>query len=99
MNLFKYLDCRFQNLPISLSSQENNMFSDKIGFRYVHVKYVESLFINMQKQNRTDVSLFNTLIPVLPSNRNQSFDLHSKSVDRFLYESNTGTKWVKQVSK
>ena len=33
-------------------------------------------------------------VPVLPSYRNQSIDLHSKSVDCFLYEGNTGTSWV-----
>ena len=27
---------------------------------------------------------------VLPSDRNQSVDLHSKSIDWFLYEGNTG---------
>ena len=31
------------------------------------------------------------LVPVLPSYRNQSIDLHSKSIDWFLYEGNTGT--------
>ena len=30
-------------------------------------------------------------VPVLPSYKNQSIDLHSKSVDWFLYEGNTGT--------
>ena len=30
-------------------------------------------------------------VPVLPSNRNQSIDLQSKSSDWFLYEGNTGT--------
>ena len=30
-------------------------------------------------------------MPVLPSYRNQSIDLHSKPIDRFLYEGNTGT--------
>ena len=29
-------------------------------------------------------------MPVLPSYRNQSIDLHSKSIDWFLYEGNTG---------
>ena len=33
---------------------------------------------------------------VLPSYRNQSIDLHSKSIDWFLYEDNTFTSWVKQ---
>ena len=32
---------------------------------------------------------------VLPSYRNQSIDLHSKSIDWFLYEGNTGLYWVK----
>ena len=34
-------------------------------------------------------------MPVLLSYRNQSIDLHSKSIDRFLYEGNTGIQWVK----
>ena len=29
-------------------------------------------------------------MPLLPSYRNQSIDLHSKSIDWFLYEGNTG---------
>ena len=33
-------------------------------------------------------------MPLLPSYKNQSIDLHSKSIDWFLYESNTGTQWV-----
>ena len=42
-----------------------------------------------------NVNLFSYLaltheIPVLPSYRNQSIDLHSKSIDWFLYEGNTG---------
>ena len=35
-------------------------------------------------------------VSVLPSYRNQSIDLHSKSIDWFLYEENTVTSWVKQ---
>ena len=31
---------------------------------------------------------------MLPSYRNQSIDLHSKSIDWLLYEGNTGTLWV-----
>ena len=31
------------------------------------------------------------LVPVLPSYRNQSIDLLSKSIDWFLYEGNTST--------
>ena len=34
-------------------------------------------------------------MPVLPSYRNQSIDLLCKSVDCFLYESNTSIWWVK----
>ena len=34
-------------------------------------------------------------MPLLPSNRNQSIDLLRKSIDRFLYEGNTGIHWVK----
>ena len=37
-------------------------------------------------------------MPVLPSYRNQSLDLHNKSIDWFLYEGNTGTYWVKQIN-
>ena len=36
-------------------------------------------------------------MPVLPSYRNQSTDLHIKSIDWFLYEGNTETEWVKVV--
>ena len=32
---------------------------------------------------------------VLPSYRNQSVDLLSKSIDWFLYEGNSGIQWVK----
>ena len=34
-------------------------------------------------------------MPVLPSYRNQSTDLQSKSIDWFPYEGNTGISWVK----
>ena len=34
--------------------------------------------------------IINPLNAVLPSYRNQSTDLHSKSIDWFLYEGNTG---------
>ena len=37
-------------------------------------------------------------MPVLPSYRNQSIGLHSKSIGWFLYEGNTGTLWVKCAS-
>ena len=33
---------------------------------------------------------------MLPSYRNQSIDLHSKLIDWFLYEGNTGTQWVNE---
>ena len=36
-------------------------------------------------------------VPLLPSYRNQSIDLLCKSIDWFLYEGNTGTKWLKQM--
>ena len=36
------------------------------------------------------VSILTHQTPVLPSYRNQSIDLRSKSVDWFLYENNTG---------
>ena len=43
-------------------------------------------------------SLLNVILthqmPVLSSYRNQSIDLHSKSIDWFLYEGNTGISWV-----
>ena len=35
----------------------------------------------------------------MPSYRNQSIDLHSKSIDWFLYEGNTGTLCVKYFSQ
>ena len=35
-------------------------------------------------------------MPALPSSRNQSIDLHSKSIDWFPYEGKTGILWVKQ---
>ena len=35
-------------------------------------------------------------MPVLPSYRNKSIDLHSKSIDWFLYEGKTGNEWIKQ---
>ena len=38
---------------------------------------------------KLEVSLTH-LMPVLPSYRNQSIDLQSKSIDWFLYEGNTG---------
>ena len=38
--------------------------------------------------------MINTLRASVASYRNQSIDLHSKSIDWFLYESNTSTKWV-----
>ena len=34
---------------------------------------------------------------VLPSYRNQSIDLHRKSIDWFLHEGNTDNKWVKKT--
>ena len=34
---------------------------------------------------------------VLPPYRNQSIDLHSKSIDWFLHEGNIGTQWVRHV--
>ena len=37
-------------------------------------------------------------MPVLPSYRNQSIDLHSKSIDWFLYEGNTGTNGLRNVN-
>ena len=33
---------------------------------------------------------------VLPSYRNQSIDLDSKSIDWFLHEGNTGIQWVNE---
>ena len=38
-------------------------------------------------------------VPVLPSYRNQSIELHSKLIDWFLYEGNTGTLWVNVLKK
>ena len=47
--------CRFENLPISSFSYKNNMLkiSRKKTFyflRHVHVRYVKSLFTNIQKK-------------------------------------------------
>ena len=36
-------------------------------------------------------------MPVLHSYRNQLIDLHSKSIDWFLYEGSTSTSWVKET--
>ena len=47
-----------------------------------------------------DLSYKNRLthyVPVLLSYRNQSIDLHSKSIDWFLHEGNTGIEWVKVI--
>ena len=41
---------------------------------------------------------FNPLIASVPSCRNQSIDLHNKSIDWSLYEGNTGTQWVNHLS-
>ena len=38
-------------------------------------------------------------MPLFPSYRNQSIDLHNKSIGWFLYEGNTGTKWVNLVRR
>ena len=48
-------NCRFENLSVSLSSYENNMLKisqpNTIYFlRYVHMRYVKSLFTNIQIQ-------------------------------------------------
>ena len=37
-------------------------------------------------------------MPVLPSYRNQSIELHNKSIDWFLYKSNTDIWWVNIVN-
>ena len=37
-------------------------------------------------------------MPVLPSYRNQSIDLHSKLIDRFIYEGNTGIQCVNYIN-
>ena len=59
----KVHQCRFENLPLYLSSYENNML--KISYqntfyilRYEHLRYVKSLFTNIQKQyNMLKISL------------------------------------------
>ena len=38
-------------------------------------------------------------MPVLPAYRNQSIDLHTKSIDWFLYEGSTGIYWVNQITR
>ena len=40
-------------------------------------------------------SHFNPVRAKVAPYRNQSIDLHNKSIDWFLYEGNTGTEWVK----
>ena len=54
-------------------------------------------YIFMQLHVFVCVFPFNLLNPVsvFSSYRNQSIDLHSKSIDWFLYEDNSGNKWVK----
>ena len=54
------------------------------------------------RQEKTSIlllehSIFNLTHWVLPPYRNQSIDLHVKSIDWFLHEGNTGTQWVKHV--
>ena len=55
--------CRFENLPISLSSFENNMlkilhYNTFYFLRHAYVRYVKSLFTNIQKQyNMLKISL------------------------------------------
>ena len=43
---------------------------------------------NIFKVNNTVLTHY---VPTLPSYRNQSIDLHNKSVEWFLYKGNTGT--------
>ena len=38
-------------------------------------------------------------MPVFPSYRNQSIDLHRKSIDWFLYEGNTGIYCIKKFAR
>ena len=55
---------------------------------------IRSLFINAPDDSRKfwfAKPILTHQVPVLPSYRNQSTDLHSKSIDRFPYEGNTGT--------
>ena len=46
--------CRFENLPISSSPKENMLIISQQNtfyfLRYAHVRYVKSLFTNIQKQ-------------------------------------------------
>ena len=54
-NALSFKTCRFENLLISWSSCENNMLTishESIFYflRYAHVRYVKSLFTNIQKQ-------------------------------------------------
>ena len=40
------------------------------------------------------LSVLTHLVPVLLSYKDQSIDLHSKSIDWFLYDGNSGTEWI-----
>ena len=45
----------------------------------------------MTTEKITGIFYLTHQVPVLPSYRNQSIDLHSKSIYWFLYEGNTGS--------
>ena len=63
-----------------------NIFYKTKAFRDVNVSDINEMY----KLSIFYRGVFNPLMPVLPSYRNQSIDLHSKSIDWFLYEGNTG---------
>ena len=63
-----------------------NIFYKTKAFRDVNVSDINE----MCKLSIFYRGVFNPSMPVLPSYRNQSIDLHSKSIDWFLYEGNTG---------
>ena len=63
-----------------------NIFYKTKAFRDVNVSDINEMY----KLSIFYRGVFNPSMPVLPSYRNQSIDLHSKSIDWFLYEGNTG---------
>ena len=57
----------------------------------ISVKFFKfSNFLEIKVRTDRALKYLTHWLPVLPSYRNQLIDLHSKSVDWFLYEDNTG---------
>ena len=72
--------------------------------KYAHIWHW--FFFKLQKLQRASYQCYSHICPMLHWHRNQSFDLHWKSIDGFLSEYNIGLIWVKndeacklQVSK